>query len=116
MATVQQLIQYLKTNNHVGSGSPITARDLATHFGISDGGVEVEMRDVIREAIIQNELIGSHSRGFYLIGNLVELEENLDSLQSRAENILQRRTNMLNSWNNQNPANQSSRVDLFVKP
>lgn len=116
MATVQQLIQYLRSNNHIGSGSPVTAGDLARHFGISDGGVEVEMRDVIRDAISQNELIGSHSRGFYMIGNLGELEENLDSLQSRAENILLRRRNMLNSWNNQNPTNQSSRTDLFVRP
>jgi hypothetical protein len=58
MATVAQLINYLRANNCIGSGSPITARDSATHFGISDGGVEVEMRDVIREAIIQSELIG----------------------------------------------------------
>ena len=67
MPTVQQLIQYLRNNNHFGSTSPITAGDLARHFGVSDGGVEVEMRDVIRDAISQNELIGSHSRGFYLI-------------------------------------------------
>lgn len=87
MPTVVQLIQYLRSNNHIGSGSPITARDLARHFGISDGGAEVEIRDIIRLAIEQNEIIGSHSRGFYLIGTLAELEENLDSLQSRAENI-----------------------------
>jgi hypothetical protein len=116
MPTVQQLIQYLRTNNHIGSGSPITAGDLARHFGISDGGVEVEMRDVIRDAISQHELIGSHSRGFYLIGTLAELEENLDSLQSRAENILLRRRNMMTSWNNQNAANQTTRTDLFVRP
>lgn len=116
MATVAQLIQYLRTNGHNGSGSPITAGDLARHLGISDGGVEVEMRDVIREAIAQNELIGSHSRGFYLIGTLAELEENLDSLRSRAENILLRRRNMMRNWNNQNPMNQTTRTDLFVRP
>ena len=73
------------------------------------------MRNVIRDAIAQNELIGSHSRGFYLIGTLTELEENLDSLQSRAKNILQRRRNMINNWNAQNLSNQSSRTDLFVQ-
>lgn len=116
MATVAQLINYLRANNHIGSGSPITAGVLARHFGISDGGVEVEMRDVIREGIANNELIGSHSRGFYLIGTLTELEENLDSLQSRAENILLRRRNMMNSWNNQNQTNKTPRTDLFVSP
>ena len=95
MATVAQLIQYLRDNGHIGSSSPITAEDLARHFGISDGVVEVEMRGVIREAIAQNELIGSHRRGFYLIGTLAELEENLDSLLSRAENILLHRRNII---------------------
>lgn len=116
MPTVQQLIQYLRANNHIGSDSPVTAGDLARHFEISDGGVEVEMRDVIRDAIAQNKLIGSNNRGFYLIGTLVELEENLDSLQSRAENILLRRRNMMNSWNNQNTSNQTTKTDLFVRP
>lgn len=83
MPTIQQLVQYLRIRNHIGRANPITATDLAVHFGISDGGVEVEMREIIREAIAQNELIGSNSRGFYLIGTLPELEENLDSLQSR---------------------------------
>lgn len=115
MPTIQQLIQFLQTNNHIGSANPITATDLANHFGISDGGVEVEMRNIIRDAIAQNELIGSHNRGFYIIGTLTELEENLDSLQSRAENILQRRRNMMANWNNQNSSNQSTRTDLFVR-
>lgn len=116
MPTIQQLIQFLRANNYIGSANPITATDLAIHFGISDGGVEVEMRNVIRDAIAQNELIGSHSRGFYIIGTIDELEGNLDSLQSRAENILQRRRNMMTNWNNQNINNQSLRMDLFVKP
>jgi hypothetical protein len=116
MPTVQQLIQYLRTNGYTGSSSYITAGDLARHFGISDGGVEVQMRDVIRDAISQNELIGSHSRGFYLIGTLHELERNLDSLESRAENILQRRSNMRTTWNNQNATNPTSKADLFVQP
>lgn len=116
MPTIQQLIQYLRANNHIGHANAVTATDLANHFGISDGGVQVEMRNVIREAISNGELIGSPSRGFYLIDNLAEVDENLDSLQSRAENILTRRRNTLNNWNNQNQANQSTRTDLFVKP
>lgn len=116
MPTIQQLIQFLRANNFIGSASPVTAGDLANHFGISDGGVQVEMRNVIREAIANGELIGSHSRGFYLIDSLAELEENLDSLQSRADNILLRRRNMMISWNNQNINNQSTRIDLHVRP
>lgn len=116
MVTVAQLIHFLRINNNIGSGSPITAGKLARHFRISDSGVEVQMRNVIREAIANNELIGSHSRGFYLIRTLAELERNLDSLQSRAENILLRRRNMMTNWNNQNQASQTIRTDLFVRP
>ncbi|ATR94036.1 hypothetical protein CS546_02780 [Porphyromonas gingivalis] len=114
MTIIQQLVQYLRQNYHTSKTNPITATDLAIHFGISDGRVEVEMRNVIREAIAQNELIGSNNRGFYLIENLSELEENLDSLESRAQNILQRRRNMMNSWNSKNPTNTTSRTDLNV--
>ncbi len=116
MPTVQQLIQYLRQNNHTTSNSTITARDLAAHFNISDGGTEVPMRAVIRDAIAQNSLIGSNNHGYYLIGTLVELEDNIDSLQGRAEGDLQRRRNMMQSWNNQNPANQTTKTDLFVLP
>lgn len=116
MITIQQLVvQYLRQNNYTSKANPITAKDLAIHFGISDGEEEVEIRNVIREAIAQNELIGSNNRGFYLIGTLSELEENLDSLESRARNILQRRRNMMNSWNSKNPTNPTSRTNLNVR-
>lgn len=116
MPTIAQLINYLTVNGHIGNLNPVTAGDLANHFGISDGGVQVEMRNVIREAISRGELIGSNNRGFYLISNIVELEENLDSLQSRAEGILERRRNTLATWNRLNPDNTSIRTDLHVRP
>ena len=65
MATVAQLIQHLTANNNIGRQHPITASNLAIHFGIPDGGVQVEMRNVIRNAIDQGYLIGSCNRGFY---------------------------------------------------
>lgn len=68
------------------------------------------MRNVIRDAISQGHLIGSCNRGFYLINSLNEIEHNLNSLKSRAENILIRRRNMLNLWNNQ--ANQQTPTNL----
>ncbi len=116
MATVNQLLKYLRANNNVSMRNPITARNLANHFRISDGGVEVEMRNLIREAINQGELIGSHSRGFYLIDSLAEVEHNLNSLQSRSEKILNRRRNILNSWNNRpNQQNQTNLSDLEIR-
>lgn len=74
------------------------------------------MRDIIRDAISQNYLIGSHSRGFYLIRGITELEENLNSFQSGAENILLRKRKLMNTWNTQNQTNQTSKNDLLVKP
>jgi len=109
MPTIQQLISYLRTNNHIGHNNPITARNLALYYNISDGGVEVAIRSVIRNAIEQGELIGSCNRGFYIIDNRNEIEHNLNSLRSRAENIIHRRRNLMNDWNDQpnqnNPTN-----------
>ncbi|MBI9038424.1 MAG: hypothetical protein JEY97_09855 [Bacteroidales bacterium] len=116
MATVNQLLQYLTANNNIGRQNPITAGNLATHFGISDGGVQVEMRNVIRNAIAQGYLIGSCNRGFYIINSLNEIEHNLNSLRSRAEKILIRRRNMLNFWNNMsNQQNPTSLLDLEIR-
>ena len=116
MANVNQLIQYLRNNNFIGRQNSITARNLALHFNVSDGGVEVEIRNVIREAIDQNHLIGSCIRGFYLINSLEEIEHNLNSLRSRAEKILLRRRNILNNWNNlPNQQNPTTLSDLQVE-
>lgn len=115
MPTIAQLIQHLTANNNIGRQYPITASDLAIHFGISDGGVQVEMRNVIRNAIDQGYLIGSCNRGFYLINSLNEVEHNLNSLRSRAENILNRRRNILNIWNNRaNQQNPTALPDLEI--
>lgn|SRR5690625_4635589 len=115
MPTIQQLITYLVNNNHIGRAHPITARSLAQHFGVSDEGTEVPIRNLIRNAIDQGELIGSSNRGFYIMNDLSEVEDNLNSLQNRAELILSRRRNMLNNWNNQqNQENPSNLPDLEI--
>jgi len=116
MATVNQLFQYLRVNNYYGRQNPITANNLANHFGISDGGVQVGIRNVIRNAIAQGYLIGSCNRGFYIINSLNEIEHNLNSLRSRAEKILIRRRNMLNLWNNMsNQQNPTALQDLEIR-
>ena len=114
MPIPSQIVNYLTSNHYTNSSSTITARDLATHFGISDGGVEVEMRSDIRTAIISGELIGSNNRGYYIVTSLSEIEDNLNSLQSRAEGTLTRRRNLLNTWNHNNPTNQTPLTDLNV--
>lgn len=115
MPTPTQIVNYLINNQYTNSSSTITARDLATHFGISDGGVEVEMRSDIRAAIALGELIGSNNRGYYMVTSLSEIEDNLNSLQSRAEETLTRRRNLLNKWNSNNSTNQTTLTDLNVQ-
>ncbi len=116
MPEIHELILYLNNNGHIGRENSITATELAVFFGISDRGVEVEMRDVIRNAINRGNLIGSCNRGFYIIRNLTEIEENLNSLQSRAESILNRRQSMRNGWNNlPNQQNPTTLPDLRIE-
>ena len=111
--TIQELIDYLTTNHHTSRNHPVTSRDLARNFHISDGGVEVEARDVIRNAIAQNHLIGSTPRGYYLIGNSkTELEQNLNDLEERARAILQRRNTLRATWNTNNATDPTTLTDL----
>lgn len=116
MPTIQQLLDYLRRNNHINRQNPITARRIAQNFNISDGGAEVPIRGIIRRAIDQGELIGSSNRGFFIITELAELNRYLNSLQHRSELILRRRRNLLTNWNNQAGQNNTSNLtDLTVE-
>lgn len=116
MPTIQQIKTYLQANGHVNSSNPVTADTLANYFHISDGGVEVDLRNIIRDAINHGELIGSNNHGFFLINSLPELENYLDSLESRASSILHRRNNLIRNWNRIHSTNNSSKNNLFVRP
>ncbi len=96
MPTQHQLIRFLKR----GSNNSITAREIALHFGISDGGVEVPIRDVIRQAIGDGQLIGSNNRGFFLIDSEEEYNTYLESLQNRQRGIGKRIRNLRQNWRN----------------
>ena len=116
MPTITQLVKYLNKNKYISKACTITAKDLALHFGISDGGTEVGMRNIIRNAIAENQLIGSTVNGFYMIGNPEELKSYLKSLESRADKTLIRRNNLIANWNAQNPKNKLKVATLFAKP
>ena len=95
LPTKRQLINYLQS----GRSNSLTAREIAEHFNISDGGVEVPIRNVIREAIQDGELIGSHSRGFYIIEEEADFRRYVRSLESRRTKIATRISNLLQNWN-----------------
>ena len=111
MPTIRQLVNFLRTN-HVGKANSITASSIAHHFHISDGGVEVETRNIIRDAIERGELIGSSNRGFYIINELSDIEHNLNSLKSRAREILSRRQLLRSTWNRVHPGQRSRLRDI----
>ena len=94
LPTKQQLMRYLRN----GRNSPLTAREIAEHFNVSDSGVEVPIRNVIREAIQDGELIGSHSRGFYVINDDADFRRYIRSLESRRAKIATRITNLKRNW------------------
>ena len=91
----QQLMSYL----HRGRNNALTARQIALHFRCSDGGVEVPIRGVIREAIQDGELIGSHNRGFYIIDDEQDFRRYIRSLESRRNKIATRASNLRRNWN-----------------
>jgi len=96
LPTRQQLIRFL----NIGSGNTITAREIAEHFVVSDGAVEVPIRGVIRQAIEDGELIGSNNHGFFIIETQEEYDNYLESLHSRRRGISDRIRNLRNNWRN----------------
>lgn len=97
--TTAQLVAFLQ----VGKQNAITAREIAEHFNISDGGAEVPIRDTIRTAIENGELIGSTNQGFFIIADEDEYLEYIRSLESRRDEIGNRIAHLTHNWNNRRP-------------
>ncbi len=96
LPTKRQLIRFLRR----GSDNARTEREIALHFGVSDNGVEVPIRDVICHAIQERELIGSNNHGFYIIQNEGEYNKYLESLRNRQRGIENRIRNLMQNWRN----------------
>lgn len=99
-----------------GKTNAINAPNLAILMGLPSAPNQEDLRDLIRMAIDQGELIGSSHNGYWVLNSSQEVEKVLDSLQKRAQGTLDRRNNILQSWNAKNPNIPSSRVDVNVKP
>ena len=56
--------------------------------------MQVAVRNVIRDAIAAGRLIGSHSRGFYIINDVADYNRYLASLESRRDKIADRIANL----------------------
>jgi len=89
---------------HTGRQNATRAIDLARTLHYPTTGNQVRLRLLIKECIEYDEdLIGaatSRPAGFYLISNLSELDTYIDSLERRTSRNNERRTALINNWNN----------------
>lgn len=110
----QALLNFLQR----GRANAVGAFRLAQLLGYPTSGNQVQLRGLIKECIeIDGDLIGSSTyrpSGFFIISNVSELENYLDSLEKRTRSDNQRRTSLLNSWNG-NPTNSpTTRQPLVI--
>ena len=101
----QQQRQALLAELGTGRQSAVRSPQLAQILGYPTGGNQVKLRKLIKECIeTDGDLIGAATgqpAGFFIIANLNDLDVYLDSLENRARRDNDRRTALVNSWNNQ---------------
>jgi len=85
-----------------GRANAIKAKKLAKILGYSTKNNQVDLRTLIKECIeVDGDLIGAATgkpAGFFIISNSQELENYLDTLESRARKDNERRTALINNW------------------
>lgn len=98
-----QARQALLNTLQQGRANAIGAKVLAQILGYPTSGNQVKLRKLIKECIeIDSDLIGAvtgRPAGFYLISNVNELEQYLDSLENRTRSDNKRRSALINNWN-----------------
>jgi len=99
----QLLLDYLKTNAQ-GKANKKTSDEIKRALNLPSGGKTNEnIRDIIRSLIKNhNALIGSDSSGYWIIQNEEELQNVIDSLNSRIQEIQERATALQRNWKNRN--------------
>lgn len=114
----QQRQALLATLGH-GRQNAIGARRLAQLLGYPSGGNQVQLRSLIKECIeVDGDLIGAvtgRPAGFFIITTINELEIYLDSLENRTRSDNDRRTALINSWNNQPNVPNTIRLILTIQ-
>jgi hypothetical protein len=90
------IIEYLPR----GKENAKTASEIAHRLNASDGQTEVRIRKLISDAIANGELIGSNSRGYFLIITYDELNEYCENLETRINGIRSRINALRLNWHN----------------
>lgn len=102
MATINDLLGVIP----LGKQNAIHAEDIASLLNLPTGGNQVETRGLIREAILQGNIILSIPKvGYWRSNNKSEVEAYITSLNERAQEINERSIAIKQAWNNANPQN-----------
>ena len=99
----RRILDYLN-NNAVGYANRKSSTEIRDALNLDSGGPTNEhVRDLIRDMIFNHGcLIGSDNRGYWVIETKQELQNVIDSLNSRAEEINERAVALRNNWKNRN--------------
>lgn len=103
MATIQQLLTLLPKSKQTA----IHAADIAARLGLPTSGNQVETRQLIRDAIQAGHTIVSNTKvGYWLSSDKAEIQDYINSLESRADDTSLRADELKNAWNAANTTNQ----------
>ena len=106
MANNNQEVQRLLGIIPFGKANAIHAEDIAQMLGYQMDGNQVETRQLIRYAIQQGNIILSTTKdGYWRSNTKQEVEEYIDALLSRADDIRIRSNAVKAAWNNTYPNN-----------
>lgn len=97
MATIQDLVNALSD----GQNNAIHASDLEDELNMDKGHTQEPTRDLIREAIIGQDIpVGSTPRdGYFLINSENELEAAVSDLEARIQGLHRRIESIQRGWN-----------------
>ena len=102
MATIQQLLNVIP----FGKTNAIHAEDIARQLHLPIDGNQVEARSLIREAIMnENIILSIPVLGYWQSNDKHEVQNYIDSLNERAQEITERSAAIKRAWNNANPNN-----------
>jgi hypothetical protein len=97
------IFDYLN-DNALGYQNKKSSTEIRVSLNLESGGVTNEhVRDLIRDMILNHScLIGSCSRGYWIIQNKQELQQVCDSLENRANAVRDRANALRTSWEGEN--------------
>ena len=102
MATINQLLNVIP----YGKENAIHAEDIARQLQLPTGGNQVEARGLIRDAIQNGHIIlSTPTSGYWRSNDKQEVQNYIQSLNERAQEISDRSAAIKRAWNNANPQN-----------